>query len=102
MCEDSGPAQGGGYGRPKHIVAQALIGPCRKAQRRKTKWSNAGATYVGGDAEVTVEIESTLSFPPAKPIVAVAKIGIATEDGRACFDLTAGWPRAATNLGNEH
>ena len=79
------PAKVGGYGRAKQIIVKALIGTRRKAQRRKTKWSNAGATYVGGDAKVAVEIESTLSFPPAKPVAAVAKIGIAAEDCRACF-----------------
>ena len=95
MCEDSGPAQVSGYSRPEQIVVQALIGTRRKTQRRKTKWSDASSTYIGGYTDVMVEIESTLSFPPAKPIAAVAKIGIATEDCRACFDLAAGWPRAA-------
>ena len=93
MCKDGGSAKAGGYGRPKQIVVQALIGTRGKAQRRKTKRSNAGSTYVSGDAEVTVEIDGTLSFPPAKPIAAVVKIGIAPEDYRACFVFAAGWPR---------
>ena len=93
--------QAGGYGRPKQIVVQVLISTRRKAQRRKGEWSKARTTYVGGDTEVAIEIESTLSFPPVETIAVVAKIGISTEDCRACFVLTAGWPSSA-DLGNEH
>ena len=89
MCEDGGSAQTGGYGRPQQIVVQMLIGTRRKAQRRKREWSKAGTTYVGGDTEVAIEIESTLSFPPVKAVVVIAKIGIATEDCRSCFVFTS-------------
>ena len=54
MCEDGGFAKAGSYGRPKQIVVQALISTRGKAQRRKTKWSNARATYVSGDAQVAL------------------------------------------------
>src|ERR1041385_6729790 len=101
MCEDGGFAKAGSYGRPKQIVVQTLISTRGKAQRRKTKWSNARPAYVSGDTQVTVEIEGTLSFPPSKSIAIVAKVGIATEDYRACFFFAAGWP-CSSDLSNKH
>src|ERR1700681_4934208 len=98
MCEDGGSAKIGGYGRPKQIVVQMLIGTRRKTQSRNGEWSKAGTTYVGGDTEVAIEIESTLSFPPGEAVGVIAKIGIATEDCRSCLVFSPGWP-SSPNLG---
>src|SRR2546425_12758501 len=101
MCKDGAPAKVSGYGRAEQIIVEVLIDAGRKARNREREWSKAGATHVSCDTEVAVEIESTLSFPPAETIVAITKVGISAKDCRACCVLTAGRPGSA-DLGHEH